>query len=143
MLQKSMSSNHNMHADVLHELLQNDGPLDSRILPRHALHAAEMAFFGQLHEIKSGLDVRIDKALAPQRLQDAKEQHLGIFRCMGGAPLSFNATQEILQRRGFASPIYALAHSTKAPRLTIGATGDCKCQTPWNERSQWERLPYV
>ena len=54
-------------------------------------------------------------------------------------------TQELLKRTKFHAPVFALADGNMSfkPRLTRSFAIDCQCNTPWHERSLWERQPWV
>ena len=41
--------------------------------------------------------------------------------------------------RGFKSPVFAMVVPRKMPRLTSGATVDCNCYVPWDERPPWDK----
>jgi len=54
-------------------------------------------------------------------------------------------TQELLQRVRFQAPIFALVDddASMKPRFSRGWAPDCQCNTPWHQRSLWERQPWV
>ena len=61
------------------------------------------------------------------------------------AGLDHTYTQDLLEHVKFQAPIFALVDGDAAlkPRVTRGWAQDCKCNTPWHERSLWERQPWV
>ena len=128
----------------LRSLLPDGLPDECCILPTHARLAAECAFVNQLRRIGRDLDGRMAAALEPERLQRASDENAHIVRIDANTQLTLKFTRDLLAKHRYSSPIFCLADSgAKAPRLTVGATKDCKCQQPWNERPPWERYPHV
>lgn len=116
---------------------------DECVLPWRAQRAAEAAFIKQLVNLKHELEERMLQAWEPEGMQLEKEKDMNIVRVSSSSHLTHDFTQQLLERHGFASPFFSMVPSGKLPRLTIGATEDCKCQVPWNKRSRWERFPHV
>jgi len=121
----------------------HDDVRDVCILPLRARDAAELAFMSRLRDIMRDLDERTERALEPERYQQQQDRDMGIVRVTSVEEPSFHYTQKLLQASRFKSPLFAVVSPKQPPRLTIGATVDCQCRVPWNEKPQWERLPFV
>ena len=54
-------------------------------------------------------------------------------------------TKELLKRAKLQAPVFTLIDGDMSfkPRFTRGFANDCQCNTPWHERSLWERQPWV
>lgn len=116
---------------------------DDCVLPWRAQRAAEAAFVKQLVDLKHELEERMLQAWEPEGMQLEKEKGMNMARVRSPSHLTHDFTQQLLEKYGFTSPFFSMVSLGKLPRLTIGATEDCKCQVPWNKRSRWERFPHV
>ena len=90
----------------------------------------------------------IRKASAPEgwRIYGRPYKHRPYFvEVSSCAKLDEAFTQELLERAGFQAPVFALVHgrATSKPRLSRGWAPGCQCNTPWHQRSLWERQPWV
>jgi len=116
---------------------------DRCVLPDRAKAAAEAAFIEQLIGIRADLDQRVENARRSEQLQRQAEQDLNIVRVNGYRQFSHHFAQELVTKSGFKSPLYAMVVPAQMPRLTLGATADCNCCVPWNQRPLWDRTSYT
>ena len=109
------------------------------VLPSWQQHAAKSCFISYVAAVRQDLLARFHKAFQPQQRQEASDFASRIERTSSARLLTHDERQQVLRKYEFASPIFALVSDLQPPRLTIGATSDCKCLVPWNQRSLWER----